>query len=147
MIFLMVDTYNYDLFLGLDFFINIKAIVNVEKGVIQVRNELGMEVEVLPLNVMNMLQVLEGSEEEKCNIQEQLFNGKMGQLQIYDWANLLGSLDFDDFNDESSSIEDITEYEGKIKDDPQETLLNLENLIEMLKDHGLDLIIEKEAPM
>jgi hypothetical protein len=29
-----------------------------------------MEVEVLPLNVMNMLQVLEGSEEEKCNIQE-----------------------------------------------------------------------------
>jgi hypothetical protein len=29
-----------------------------------------MEVEVLPLNVMNMLQVLEGFEEEKCNIQE-----------------------------------------------------------------------------
>jgi hypothetical protein len=37
-----------------------------------------MEVEVLPLNVMNMLQVLERSIEEKCNIQEELFNKKMG---------------------------------------------------------------------
>jgi hypothetical protein len=37
-----------------------------------------MEVEVLPLNVINMLQVLEGFEEEKCNVQENLFNKKMG---------------------------------------------------------------------
>jgi hypothetical protein len=37
-----------------------------------------MEVEVLPLNVINMLHVLEGSEEEKCNVQEKLFNRKMG---------------------------------------------------------------------
>jgi hypothetical protein len=59
----------------------------------------------------------------------------------------LGSLDFDVFNDESSSEEDITQYEGKIEDDPQKTLLNLEDQIEELKDHGLDLIIEKEAPM
>jgi len=55
MIFLVVDTYSYDLLLGLDFLIKIKAIVDVEKGVIQVRNGLKMEVEVLPLNVMNML--------------------------------------------------------------------------------------------
>ncbi len=59
----------------------------------------------------------------------------------------MGSLDFDVFNDESSSEEDITQYEGKIEDDPQKTLLNLEDQIEELKDHGLDLIIEKEAPM
>jgi hypothetical protein len=32
------------------------------------------------LNVVNMLQVLERFEEEKCNIQEELFNIKMGQL-------------------------------------------------------------------
>ncbi len=37
-----------------------------------------MEMEVLPLNVINMLQVLKGSEEEKCNIQEKLFDKKMG---------------------------------------------------------------------
>jgi hypothetical protein len=34
MIFLMVDTSSYDLLLGLDFFMKIKAIVDVEKGVI-----------------------------------------------------------------------------------------------------------------
>lgn len=51
----MVDTNNYDLFLGLDFFIKIEAVVDVEKGMIQVRNGPGMEVEVLPLNVVNML--------------------------------------------------------------------------------------------
>ncbi len=71
----------------------------------------------------------------------------MGQLQINDQVNLLGSLDFDDFNDESSFEEDIIEYEGKREEDPQETLLNLEDQIEELKDHGLDLIIEEEAPM
>jgi hypothetical protein len=63
-----VDTNNYDLILGLDFLIKIGAVVDVEKGVIQVRNGLGMEMEVLPLNVINLLQVLEGSKEEKCNI-------------------------------------------------------------------------------
>jgi hypothetical protein len=50
-----VDTNNYDLLLRLDFVIKIRAVVNVEKGVIQVRNESGMEMEVLPLNVVNML--------------------------------------------------------------------------------------------
>jgi len=72
----VVDTGSYDLLLGLDFLIKIKTIINVEKGVIQVRNKLRIEVEVLPLNVMNMLQVLERFEEEKCNIQEELFNKK-----------------------------------------------------------------------
>ncbi len=70
MIFLVVDINNYDLLLGLDFLIKIRAVVDVEKGIIQVHNGPGMEVEILPLNVVNMLQVLEGSEEEKCNVQE-----------------------------------------------------------------------------
>ncbi len=55
MIFLVVDTNNYDLFLGLYFLIKIGIVVDVEKGVIQVHNEPKMEVEVLPLNVVNML--------------------------------------------------------------------------------------------
>jgi hypothetical protein len=77
-IFLVVDTNSYDLLLGLDFLIKIGAIIDVEKGVIQVCNGPIMEMEVLPLNVINMLQVLKGSEEEKCNIQEKLFDKKMG---------------------------------------------------------------------
>jgi len=72
-----------------------------------------MEMEVLPLNVVNMLQVLEIFEEEKCNVQEELFNKKMGQLQIKDLVDLLGALDSKDFNDEYSSEEETTEYEGR----------------------------------
>ncbi len=68
MIFLVVDTDNYDLLLGLDFLIKLRIVIDVEKGVIQVPNQPKMEVEVLPLNVVNMLQVLEKSEKEKCNI-------------------------------------------------------------------------------
>jgi len=80
MIFLVVNTHNYDLLLGLDFLIKIGIVVNVEKGIIQVCNEPRMEVEVLPLNVVHMLQVLERFEKEKCNIQEELFNIKVGQF-------------------------------------------------------------------
>jgi hypothetical protein len=66
MIFLVVNTDNYDLFFRLNFFINIRAVVDVEKGVIQVRNEHIMEVEVLPLNVVNMLQVFERSKRKNA---------------------------------------------------------------------------------
>jgi hypothetical protein len=59
----------------------------------------------------------------------------------------LGSLEYDDFNNESFFKEDIVEYEGKAKDGPQEILLNLENQIEEIRDHGMDSIIEEEVPM
>jgi hypothetical protein len=59
----------------------------------------------------------------------------------------LGALDSENFTDESSSEEETTKYEGRTKDGPQEIMLNLENEIEELKDHGLDLIIEGETPM
>jgi hypothetical protein len=68
MIFLVVNTDNYDFLLGLDFLIKIGVIINVEKSVILVCTTPKMEVEVLPLNVVNMLQVLERSKNEKCNI-------------------------------------------------------------------------------
>jgi hypothetical protein len=42
--------------LGLDFLVKIGAVVDVEKGVIQVWNGPGMEVELLPLTIVNMLQ-------------------------------------------------------------------------------------------
>ncbi len=62
-------------------------------------------------------------------------------------VDLLGALDSEDFNDEYSFEEETTKYEGRIEDGPQEIMLNLENKIEELKDHGLDLIIEGETPM
>jgi hypothetical protein len=44
MVFLVVDTGTYDLLLGLDFLMKIGAMVDVEKGTIQVRHGLGVNV-------------------------------------------------------------------------------------------------------
>jgi hypothetical protein len=56
MTFMVVDTDNYDVLLGLDLLIKIGAIVDVEQGLIQVRRGPGPDVEVLPLTMVNMLQ-------------------------------------------------------------------------------------------
>jgi predicted aspartyl protease len=55
MVFLVVDTNTYDFLLGLDFLIKIGAVVDVEKGTIQVRHGPGADVEMLPLNVVNIV--------------------------------------------------------------------------------------------
>jgi hypothetical protein len=55
MTFMVVDMDNYDVLLGLDFLIKIGAIVDVERGLIQVRHGLGASVEVLPLTMVNLL--------------------------------------------------------------------------------------------
>jgi hypothetical protein len=56
MTFMVVDTDSYDALLGLDFLIKIGAIVDVERGLIQVRHNPRTNVEVLPLTMVNMLQ-------------------------------------------------------------------------------------------
>jgi len=56
MTFMVVDTDNYDVLLGLDFLIKNGAIVDVKQGLIQVRHGPGANVEVLPLTMVNLLQ-------------------------------------------------------------------------------------------
>jgi len=56
MTFMVVDTDGYDVLLGLDFLMKIGAVVNVERGMIQVRHGPGTNVKVLPLTVVNLLQ-------------------------------------------------------------------------------------------
>ncbi len=56
MTYMVVDTDSYDVLLGLDFLIKIGAIVDVERGLIQVRKGPGANVEVLPLTMVNLLQ-------------------------------------------------------------------------------------------
>jgi len=56
MTFMVVDTDSYDVLLGLDFLIKIGVIMDVERGLIQVRHGLGANVEILPLTMVNMLQ-------------------------------------------------------------------------------------------
>jgi hypothetical protein len=52
------DIDNYDLLLRLDFLVKIGAIVGVGKGTIQVREDHGNNIHVLPLNMVNILQVV-----------------------------------------------------------------------------------------
>ncbi len=54
MTFMVVDTNNYDLFLGLDFLIKIRIIVDVGKGMIKMRQGHGNDIQVFPLNMVNM---------------------------------------------------------------------------------------------
>ncbi len=56
MTFMVVDIDIYDILLGLDFWVKIGAIVDVEWGLIQVRHGPRANVEVLPLTMVNMLQ-------------------------------------------------------------------------------------------
>ncbi len=61
MTFMVVDTGSYDVLLGLDFLMKIGAIVDVERGLIQMRHGPGANVEVLPLTVVNLLQRVESA--------------------------------------------------------------------------------------
>ncbi|CAN5950574.1 unnamed protein product [Sphagnum jensenii] len=53
--FMVVDTNNYDVLLGLDLLITISAIVDIEQGLIQVRRGPRTDVEVLPLTMILQL--------------------------------------------------------------------------------------------
>ncbi len=55
MTFMVVDTDSYDVLLGLDFLMKIGAVVDVERGLIQVKHGPGTNVEVLPLTMVNLL--------------------------------------------------------------------------------------------
>jgi hypothetical protein len=82
MVFMVIDIDSYDLLLGLDFLMKIGIVFNVKKGIIQVCNGPWMKVEVLPFNVVNILQVMEWLVEEKTR--SELFNMKMEQIILND---------------------------------------------------------------
>ncbi len=55
MTFMVVDTDSYDVLHGLDFLMKIGAVVDVERGLLQVKHGPRTNVEVLPLTVVNLL--------------------------------------------------------------------------------------------
>jgi hypothetical protein len=56
---MIVDINRYDLLLGLDFLIKIGVVVDFEKNLIQIKQGLGNNVQILPLNmIINMLQLV-----------------------------------------------------------------------------------------
>jgi len=58
MTFMVIDIDNYNVLLGLDFLIKIGVIMDVERGLIQVRHGLEAHVEILPVTMVNMLQIM-----------------------------------------------------------------------------------------
>ncbi len=56
MVFLVVDINTYNFLLGLNFLMKIGAMVNAKKGTIHVRHGPRADVEMLPLNVVNIIQ-------------------------------------------------------------------------------------------
>jgi len=58
MMFMIMDTNNYDLLVRLDFHTKINVVVDVEKGLIQVRQGLRNTIQIPPLNRVNMLQLV-----------------------------------------------------------------------------------------
>jgi hypothetical protein len=57
MTFMVVDTNGYHLLMGA-FLMEINVMVNVKKGVMQVRNGFNTYVQVLPLNMINLVKML-----------------------------------------------------------------------------------------
>jgi len=65
MTFMVVDTDSYDVLFGLDFLMKIGAVVDVERGLIQIRRGPGTNVEVLPLITVNLLQSVSSESQEQ----------------------------------------------------------------------------------
>jgi hypothetical protein len=136
MVFLVVDIDNYDLLLRLDFLMKIQAMVDVEKGVIQVWNGPSVLVEILLINIVNMLQLVTKPKEEdlyKLN-NLSLENLHTGKVETH-------SFEFFSFNDccDDFLFEDETSESKDNSDDISKRILPLEaDLIEELNDHGMN---------
>jgi predicted aspartyl protease len=88
MTFMVVDTDNYDVLLGLDFLMKIEAIVDVERGLIQVKNGPGANVEVLPLTMVNLMQKMSSEALERDTYTALESTPPNGDLDV-DFGNLL----------------------------------------------------------
>ncbi len=71
---MVVDTNSYNVLLGLDFLMKIGAIVDVERGLIQVRKGPGADVEVLPLTMVNLLQRVNSKIQDTPSIRKRTHN-------------------------------------------------------------------------
>jgi predicted aspartyl protease len=133
MVFLVVDTNTYDLLLGLDFLMKIGAMVDVEKGIIQVKHEPRANVEMLPLNFVNIIQhgkTHHTSSMEPIKSLDKMFQ----QLQVEDllekglsWRGECSSGSSHP-NDEGLSYDNVTKFESEIdEEDAQLSLIMQEN--------------------
>ncbi len=115
MTFMVVDTDSYDVLLGLDFLMKIGAIVDVERGLIQVRKGPGTDVEVLPLTMVNLLQRMSSGvlvQEESTTWKNTHANGDSGWMPDRDQA-IVTKEDDASTSDSDTGIDSSDYYDSK----------------------------------
>ncbi len=150
MVFLVVDIDSYD-FLKLDFLMKIGSMVDVEKGVIQVRNGLGMVVEVLPLNVVNMLQRIGETTKASVEMMNNNFNNIQLEEKFLEGGKIIPiqsiHLGFEDCNDDSMTKEGLCESKEE-EGCNHLWVLPMDNIqYEQLSDHGMNQLVDGKVPM
>ncbi|CAK9194498.1 unnamed protein product [Sphagnum troendelagicum] len=93
MTFMVVDTYSYDVLLGLDFLMKIGAVVDVERGLLQVRHGPGTNVEGDDVDTSDSNDDIDSSE---------YYDSKSSQLKQVDCE--------DEFKD--ADLEELVNFEG-----------------------------------
>jgi hypothetical protein len=126
--FMVVDTDNYNILMGLDFLIKISVVLDVEKGLIEIKQGQNNNVQILPLNMVNMLQLITNKNiEDEDHVQDE-------PLQL--WGIQLLPMEKEEkgmhilengqplFDDESnnSSTKDLDEEMKDVVDDEQRKL-------------------------
>jgi len=59
---MIININEYNLLMDLDFLMKIRAIVDVERGLIQIKNSPGLDVRVLPLSIIDVISSMSGDE-------------------------------------------------------------------------------------
>ncbi len=133
---MVVDTDNYDVLLGLDFLIKIEAIVDVERGLIQVRHGPGANVEMLPLTMVNLLQKINSEtlmQESATVWQGTSTSGNTNLSQSVTEEDSVTTSDFDTGTDHSEHGEPVPDPLRQI--DPEDEF----------GDNGLEKLIASEG--
>jgi hypothetical protein len=154
MTFMVVDTDSYDVLLGLDFLIKIGAIVDVERGLIQVRNGPGANVEVLPLTTVNLLQRINSetlmresttiwqntstSDEPDCVVEQDRTN--VIKEDAVSTSDSDTGTDGSEHGNSVSNLVQQVDYEDEFGDDGLEKLVKSEGPPEILQ-----LILQEQA--
>jgi predicted aspartyl protease len=147
MTFMVVDIDSYDVLLGLDFLMKIGVVVDVERGLLQVRHGPGNNVEVLPLTVVNLLQTMNlgALEQEASTIwkdtrtnQDSDWIPEQGQTIVIEEDHVCTSNSDDDddnieyYDSKSNQLEQIN-YGEEFEDVDLEKLENSEGPQEILQ--------------
>jgi hypothetical protein len=139
---MVVDIDNYNVLLGLDFLMKIGAIVDVEQGLIQVRKGPGVNVEVLPLTMVNLLQRVNSESQIQYapSIRKGTHNdGDADWTSDHDHAIMTKK----DGSSTSTSDEDIDDNECSNPKSNQLQQIDCEN---EFGDTALEELVESEGP-